>query len=40
MKIEELAPGQSLSGIEPTEVLIVIANVPLGEGSVQLIYAG
>lgn len=38
MKLEELAPGQSLSGIEPTDVVTVVATVPLGEGSVQLIY--
>lgn len=38
MKIEELAQGQSLSGIEPTEVVTVVAIVPLSEGSVQLIY--
>lgn len=38
MKIEELAQGQSLSGVEPSEVVTVVAIVPLGEGSVQLIY--
>lgn len=38
MKIEELAQGQSLSGVEPSEVVTVVAIVPLGEGSVQIIY--
>lgn len=38
MKIEELAQGQSLSGVEPSEVVTIVAIVPLGEGSVQLIY--
>jgi SNF2 family DNA or RNA helicase len=38
MKLEELALGQSLSGIEPTDVVSVVALVPLAEGSVQLIY--
>ena len=38
MKIEELAQGQSLSGIEPSDIVTVVAIVPLGEGSVQLIY--
>jgi superfamily II DNA or RNA helicase len=38
MRLEELAVGQSLSGIEPAEVVSVVALVPLAEGSVQLIY--
>lgn len=38
MKLEDLAPGQSLSGIEPTDIVSVVALVPLAEGSVQLIY--
>lgn len=38
MKLEELAAGQSLSGIEPTDIVTVVAVVPLAEGSVQLIY--
>lgn len=37
MKLEEIAPGQSLSGIEPTDVVTVVATVPLGD-AVQLIY--
>lgn len=38
MKLEELATGQSLSGIEPTDIVSVVALVPLAEDSVQLIY--
>jgi SNF2 family DNA or RNA helicase len=38
MKLEELGPGQSLSGIEPSQIVTVVAVVPLGEGSAQLIY--
>lgn len=38
MKLEELAGGQSLSGIEPTDVVSVVAVVSLAEGSIQLIY--
>jgi hypothetical protein len=37
MKLEELAAGQSLSGIEPTYVVSVVAVVSLAEGSIQLI---
>lgn len=38
MKLEELASGQSLSGIEPADIVSVVALVPLAEDSVQLIY--
>jgi superfamily II DNA or RNA helicase len=38
MKLEEIASGQSLVGIEPTQIVTVVATVPLGEGSVQIIY--
>src|SRR5690348_7326768 len=38
MKLEELAAGLSLSGIEPSQVVTVVATVPVGEGAVQLIY--
>src|SRR4051794_22390656 len=38
MKLEQLAPGQSLTGIEPSDVVSVVALVPLAEDSVQLIY--
>jgi hypothetical protein len=38
MKIEELAAGLSLSGIEAAEVASVVPLMPLVEGSVQRIY--
>ncbi|MGO8224745.1 DUF3883 domain-containing protein [Rhizobium leguminosarum bv. trifolii] len=38
MKLEEIKSGQSLSGIEPSQVVTAVALIPLGEGSVQLIY--
>lgn len=38
MKLEEIKSGQSLSGIEPSQIVTVVAVVPLGEGSVQTIY--
>jgi hypothetical protein len=38
MKLEDLAAGQSLSGVEPTNIVSVVALLPLDEGSVQLIY--
>ena len=38
MKLEDIATGQSLSGIEPAQNVSVVAVVPIGEGSVQLVY--
>ncbi|WP_349963463.1 helicase-related protein [Rhizobium sp. ZPR3] len=38
MKLEDITAGQSLSGIEPSQIVTVVATVPLGEGAVQLIY--
>ena len=38
MKLEELQPGASVAGVEPTQIVSVLATVPMGEGSVQLIY--
>jgi superfamily II DNA or RNA helicase len=38
MKLESIKAGQSLTGIEPTEIVSVVATVPLSEDSVQLIY--
>lgn len=38
MKLEEIKSGQSLSGIEPSQIVTVVAIVSLGEGAVQLIY--
>jgi hypothetical protein len=38
MSLLEIKPGQSLVGIEPTQIVRVIATVPLGGGAIQLIY--
>lgn len=38
MKLEEIKTGTSLAGVEPTHIVSVVATVPLGEGSIQLIY--
>jgi superfamily II DNA or RNA helicase len=38
MKLEDIRTGANLAGIEPTQVVSVVATVPLAEGSIQLIY--
>jgi superfamily II DNA or RNA helicase len=38
MKLEGIAPGQSLSGIEASQIVSVVATVPHGEEALQLIY--
>src|SRR5262245_33194577 len=38
MRLEELAPGNSLTGIEPLAVVTVIAVVPIGPEARQVIY--
>jgi len=38
MKLEEITAGRSLAGVEPTQIVTVVATVPLGEGALQLIY--
>jgi SNF2 family DNA or RNA helicase len=38
MHLEEIIAGTSLSGIEPSEVVTVVASIPIGEGTIQLIY--
>jgi superfamily II DNA or RNA helicase len=38
MKLEDITKDLNLSGIEPTQIVSVVATVPLGDGSVQLIY--
>lgn len=38
MKLEEITPGISLEGVEPTAIVQAIAAVPIGADSVQLIY--
>jgi superfamily II DNA or RNA helicase len=36
--LEQITPGLALEGIEPAEVVAVVATVPLAEGAVQVIY--
>ena len=38
MNLEDIQPGNTLEGVEPTQVVSVVATVPLAEGSLQLIY--
>src|SRR5437870_4973088 len=38
MKLEEIAVGHSLIGIEPTLIVSVVAVVPIAQGTIQLIY--
>jgi superfamily II DNA or RNA helicase len=38
MKLKEITSGQSLTGVEPTEIVNVVATVPQGDGALQLIY--
>ena len=38
MRIEDLTPGNSLIGLEPSAVATVVAVVPIADGAVQVIY--
>src|SRR5208282_4650183 len=38
MQLENLKPGLSLVGIEPTLIATVVAVVPIGDGAVQILY--
>ncbi|OGR07391.1 MAG: RNA helicase [Deltaproteobacteria bacterium RIFOXYD12_FULL_50_9] len=38
MRIEDITPGNSLTGLEPSTVATVIAVVPIADGAVQVIY--
>jgi hypothetical protein len=38
MKLENLKPGISLAGIEPTLIATVVAVVPIGGGAIQVLY--
>lgn len=38
MRIEDIQPGSSLTGLEPSTVATVIAVVPIADGAVQVIY--
>ena len=38
MKLEAITSGQSLTGVEPTAIVQAVATLPIGPGSMQLIY--
>ena len=38
MRIEDISPGNSLTGLEPAAVATVVAVVPIADGAVQVIY--
>src|SRR6476660_3413086 len=38
MKLNEITLGLSLAGVEPAQIVSVVATVPLGDGVLQLIY--
>ena len=38
MKLQDIKSGMNLSGVEPTDIVTVVATVPLGNGALQLIY--
>ena len=38
MRIEDLTPGISLIGLEPSAVATIVAVVPIADGAVQVIY--
>jgi SNF2 family DNA or RNA helicase len=38
MRLEDISAGISLSGVEPTHLVTVVATVPHGDGALQLIY--
>jgi hypothetical protein len=38
MRLEDLTPGLSLVGLEPTAVATLVAVVPIADGTVHLIY--
>lgn len=38
MRLEDLSPGLSLAGIEPSAVVTTVAVVPIADGAVQVIY--
>ena len=38
MRLEELAPGNSIVGLEPSVIVTIVAVVPIADGTVQVIY--
>ena len=38
MKLKDISAGQSLAGVEPTQIVAVVATVPHGDSALQIIY--
>ena len=38
MKLKDISAGQSLAGVEPTQIVSVVATVPHGDSALQIIY--
>jgi SNF2 family DNA or RNA helicase len=38
MKLKDISAGQSLAGVEPTQIVAVVATVPHGDNALQIIY--
>jgi hypothetical protein len=38
MKLQDIKSGTNLSGVEPAQIVNVVATVPHGDGALQLIY--
>jgi len=38
MRLEELAPGNSVTGLEPSTISTIVAVVPIADGAIQVIY--
>jgi superfamily II DNA or RNA helicase len=38
MNLKDISAGQSLAGVEPTQIVTVVATVPHGDGPLQIIY--
>jgi hypothetical protein len=36
MKLNEITAGLSLASVEPTQIVSVVATVPLGDGALQI----
>jgi hypothetical protein len=38
MNLRDISAGQSLAGVEPTQIVTVVAKVPHGDSALQIIY--
>ena len=38
MNLKDISAGQSLAGVEPTQIVSVVATVPHGDSALQIIY--